>query len=169
MRNSHKCSMPSVTYLLPRGEHFSRWSRDHKLRLTIGRTRIFPRWQHKRFHDSTQRKTMPPISPRRGEIWSVDFGMAAKVRPALVLSIPFGINDRALLGVVPHTTSLRGSQFETVAGTRFLKQPGGFLVQGFAVIPPRHFIRRLGVASDEDMIAVEESMRLWLGLSQKSG
>jgi mRNA interferase MazF len=27
-------------------------------------------------------------SPRRGEVWLVDLGMAAKVRPALVISIP---------------------------------------------------------------------------------
>lgn len=63
---------------------------------------------------------MPPVSPKRGEIWSIDFGMAAKVRPALVLSLPFGENDRTLIGVVPHTTSLRGSQFEVISGTRFL-------------------------------------------------
>jgi mRNA interferase MazF len=27
-------------------------------------------------------------SPQRGEVWFVDLGMAAKVRPALVLSVP---------------------------------------------------------------------------------
>jgi mRNA interferase MazF len=27
-------------------------------------------------------------SPRRGEVWLVDLGMAAKVRPAVVISVP---------------------------------------------------------------------------------
>lgn len=26
--------------------------------------------------------------PRRGEVWLVDLGMAAKVRPAVVISVP---------------------------------------------------------------------------------
>jgi len=46
-------------------------------------------------------------SPRRGEAWLVDLGMAAKVRPALVISIPADDTDRALVTLVPHTTSPR--------------------------------------------------------------
>jgi mRNA interferase MazF len=51
-------------------------------------------------------------SPRRGEVWLVDLGMAAKVRPALVISIPAEDIDRALVTLVPHTTSPRQSRFE---------------------------------------------------------
>lgn len=48
----------------------------------------------------------------RGEIWLVDLGYAAKTRPALVLSIePLDI-DRALVTLVPYTTSPRQSRFE---------------------------------------------------------
>lgn len=47
--------------------------------------------------------------PNRGEVWLVDLGYAAKVRPCLVLSIPALIQDRALATLVPHTTSTRGS------------------------------------------------------------
>ena len=43
--------------------------------------------------------------PRRGEVWLVDLGMAAKVRPALVISIPAEDVDRALLTLVPHHQS----------------------------------------------------------------
>ncbi len=35
-------------------------------------------------------------SPNRGEIWLVDLGYAAKVRPCLVISIPASMDDRAL-------------------------------------------------------------------------
>jgi len=51
-------------------------------------------------------------SPQRGEVWLVDLGMTAKVRPALVISGPVGDEDRALVTLVPHTTSPRQSRFE---------------------------------------------------------
>jgi len=35
------------------------------------------------------------MTPLRGEVWLVDLGMAAKVRPALVISIPAEDIDRA--------------------------------------------------------------------------
>lgn len=38
-------------------------------------------------------------SPQRGEVWLVDLGMAAKVRPALVISVPADATDRALVRV----------------------------------------------------------------------
>jgi len=51
-------------------------------------------------------------SPQRGEVWLVDLGMAAKVRPAVVISVPVDDADRALVTLVPHTTSARNSRFE---------------------------------------------------------
>ena len=56
----------------------------------------------------------------RGEVWLVDLGMVAKVRPCLVISIPARIQNRALVTVVTHTTSARGSRFEIPIKTRFL-------------------------------------------------
>jgi mRNA interferase MazF len=46
--------------------------------------------------------------PSRGEVWLVDLGMAEKVRPALVINIPFQDADRALYTIIPRTTALRG-------------------------------------------------------------
>jgi mRNA interferase MazF len=58
-------------------------------------------------------------SPRRGEVWLVDLGMAAKVRPAVVISVPAEDTDRALITLVPHTTSPRQTRFEaTVSMSR---------------------------------------------------
>jgi mRNA interferase MazF len=45
------------------------------------------------------------LNARRGEVWLVDLGMAAKARPAVILSIPFLDNERALYAIVPHTTA----------------------------------------------------------------
>jgi mRNA interferase MazF len=59
----------------------------------------------------------PPV---RGEVWIVDLGVAAKVRPALVLSVPPSDTERALVTMVPHTTSLRGSRFEVATRVSFL-------------------------------------------------
>ena len=44
--------------------------------------------------------------PKRGEVWLVDMGYAAKVRPALVLSIPLLDDERVLTTVGPHTDPL---------------------------------------------------------------
>src|SRR3972149_8084844 len=59
--------------------------------------------------------------PRRGEVWLVDLGMAAKVRPAVVISIPAEDTDRALVTLVPHTTSPRQSRFEAAVSVSFLR------------------------------------------------
>jgi len=67
--------------------------------------------------------------PKRGEVWLVDFGVTQKVRPALIISIPYGDADRALIGVIPHTTATRGLQFEVAVTSPFLSE-GAFLVQG---------------------------------------
>ncbi len=40
-------------------------------------------------------------SARRGEVWLVDLGVAAKVRPAVVVSVPADDTDRALVTLVP--------------------------------------------------------------------
>lgn len=50
-------------------------------------------------------------TPAGGEVWLIDFGLVGKMRPALVVSVAFGDQDRSLITVVPHTTSLRGSPF----------------------------------------------------------
>jgi mRNA interferase MazF len=47
---------------------------------------------------------------KRSEVWQVDFGMAQKVCPAVVVSVPREEADRALITVVPHTTAIRGSR-----------------------------------------------------------
>jgi mRNA interferase MazF len=104
--------------------------------------------------------------PERGEVWQVDFGVTQKVRPALVIGVPYGDADRALIGVIPHTTAARGSQFEVVVAVRFLPE-GAFLVQGIQALPPKYFLRRLGSLSPEQMVSVERCLARWLGLDAR--
>ena len=101
--------------------------------------------------------------PERGEVWLVDFGITQKVRPALVISVPYADADRALLGVIPHTTATRGSLFEVTTPAQFLSE-GAFLVQGIQAVPPRYFVRRLGTLSPEQMQQIGDALLRWLGL-----
>ena len=100
----------------------------------------------------------------RGEVWQVDFGITQKVRPALVISIPYADEDRALVGVIPHFTAVRGSRFEVAVPTRFLAA-GAFLVQGIQALPPRYFLRRLGVLTAEQFRRMERTLLFWQGVS----
>jgi mRNA-degrading endonuclease toxin of MazEF toxin-antitoxin module len=75
--------------------------------------------------------------PTRGEVWLVDLGMTAKVRPCLVVSSQIGDADRALLCLVPHTTSTRQTSFEAVVNAPFLKT-GAFDAQGLVTVSVRH-------------------------------
>jgi mRNA interferase MazF len=100
---------------------------------------------------------------QRGEVWLVDLGLAAKVRPCLVLSVPVAEQDRALITVVAHTTSLRGSRFEVAMTRRFLR-PGVFDAQNLVTIPRAKLLRKLGVLSATQLATVEAAVRAWLGL-----
>ena len=82
-------------------------------------------------------------NPLHGEVWLVDLGMVAKIRPCLLFIVPAaGPNDRVLVTVVAHTTSARGSGFEVAIPARFLK-PGVFDVQNIISIPHAKLVRRL--------------------------
>ena len=98
----------------------------------------------------------------RGEVWLFDLGMTEKVRPALVVSVAYGDLDRALVTIVPHTTSLRGSQYEISVNVAFLK-PGAFLVQNVATYPNVRAIRKLGVLKSDQFDLVFDRLLRWLG------
>ena len=53
---------------------------------------------------------MPKPAP--GEIWRVDLGLTAKVRPCLVMSDYPAEDELALVLVIPHTTAIRGNRWE---------------------------------------------------------
>ena len=52
------------------------------------------------------------LNVNRGEVWQIDFGLAAKVRPAMVLGCDVADEDRVLVAVVYHTMARRGSRYE---------------------------------------------------------
>jgi mRNA interferase MazF len=101
---------------------------------------------------------------QRGEVWLFDCGMMEKVRPVLILSVPFADTDRAVVTVVFHSTALRGSQFEVKVQAPFL-QPGAFIAQSIATYPTARSIRKLGSLHGEDFSKVEAKVFQWLGKS----
>ena len=104
---------------------------------------------------------MPTAS--RGEVWQVDLGLAAKVRPALVLSIPFLDHERALYTIIPHTTAPRGTRFEVSLVVSGL-EAGVFDIQGLRSIPPNVLVRRRARLTSEQLTSIESAVKLWLGV-----
>jgi mRNA interferase MazF len=89
--------------------------------------------------------------------------MIGKVRPCLVLSVPTDPQDRVLVTVVAHTTSVQGTRFEVAAKARFLK-PGLFDAQQVLTIPQAKLVRRLGDLPPDQLALVETAVKRWLGL-----
>jgi mRNA interferase MazF len=102
-------------------------------------------------------------NPQRGEVWLADLGLAAKVRPVLVITVPYGDADYAFIGVIPHTTTARGSQFEVALNVRWL-QAGAFNVQGGLAVPTAKFIRKLGALDANQLQQIELALKRWFGL-----
>jgi mRNA interferase MazF len=106
--------------------------------------------------------------PLRGEVWLVDLGLTAKVRPCVVVSRAIGDTDRALITIVPRTTSVRQTEFEAPVEVPFLK-PGAFDAQGVVTIPVVRVIRQLGTLSAPQMQSVEDAICRWLHLPCSRG
>ena len=109
---------------------------------------------------------LPPI--QRGELWLVDLGYLGKVRPVLVVSVPFLDHERTLIIVVPHTTTLIGTRFEIGIEHTALKE-GAFDVQQTAAVQAAKFVRRLGALNAGQVKVVEGALARVLGLTLASG
>jgi mRNA interferase MazF len=102
-------------------------------------------------------------APQRSEVWLADLGIAAKVRPCLVLSIPPAPQDRVLVTLVPHTTSIHGTRFEVVVPKPF-RNAGAFDAQGLVTVAPARLLRKLGNLQPNELALVEDAVKRWLGL-----
>jgi mRNA interferase MazF len=93
----------------------------------------------------------------RGEVWVADLGYVAKTRPCLVLSVPFGSADRAVVTLVAHTTSVRGSDFEVIVSTSFLKV-GAFDAQNILTVSNTKLLKKIGTLSANELHQVETAV-----------
>ena len=99
------------------------------------------------------------------EVWLVDFGMVAKVRPVAVLSIPQPTNARSLVIVAPLTSQLRGLRGEVDIGKpRWLPKRSAVNVQGLASIDHSALEKKLGKLSGGQFEEVKAALRELLDL-----
>jgi mRNA interferase MazF len=92
-----------------------------------------------------------------GEVWQVDFGLAAKARPALLLTSNPADEELDLVTVLLHTTSLRGNRWELSIPKPFLK-PGAFHLQQIQSVPTVRLERRLGVLTEAELNQVLDAL-----------
>ena len=98
---------------------------------------------------------MPAVNP--GEVWMTDFGMAAKVRPALILTPEAAPDELDLVTVLLHPTALRGNRWELSIPKPFLKT-GAFHLQQIQSVSTVKLERRLGALTDTEMNRVLEAL-----------
>jgi mRNA interferase MazF len=103
------------------------------------------------------------VQAQRGEVWLADLGLAGKVRPVLVATIEFSDIERALYGIVPHTTSKRGGRFEIIIKVPWLGD-GAFDIQGTRPVPRPALLRKLGSLTSVQMGPIENALKLWFGI-----
>ena len=101
------------------------------------------------------------MNPRHGEVWPVDMGLAAKMRPGIVL-IADNLNaPRSLLIHIPITRQNRGSQLEIPLGhLAFLDRESVANVQAIGSLPSVRFEKRLGVLPAADLESVKKALRI---------
>jgi mRNA interferase MazF len=98
---------------------------------------------------------------KRGEVWRVDLGLTAKIRPAVIFNTPFYDDERALYALVPPTTALRGGGFETGIKVPWLED-GAFDVRGLRHIPGSVLVRRLGSLNELQLETILRAVKIWL-------
>jgi mRNA interferase MazF len=105
-------------------------------------------------------------SPLPGEVWTVDFGMAAKHRRVLVVSIPARDCRLALSSVVQVTTQSDGTPYEvTLPRVRWLPEQSYINAQSVQPVKWIEFERKCGQFDHATVETVRKALALWLGLS----
>jgi mRNA interferase MazF len=113
------------------------------------------------------------VLPKRGEIYMVNFDPTVgseiqKTRPALVLQNDVANNHSPITIVAAITSKFDDRLYPTevliLASNAGLAQDSVVLLNQIRSIDRARLIRRLGVVSDEIMGAVDQSIRVSLGL-----
>jgi len=105
------------------------------------------------------------MSPKPGEVWLADLGLAAKTRPVIILSRDDPEAPRALVTYIPLTTQDRGSRCEIEMGNlRFLKETSVANIQGIGAIPVNRLQRKLGSVPAETLDRIKQAVRFALDL-----
>lgn len=94
----------------------------------------------------------------------LDMGLAAKVRPALVLTAEHADHEQALVTVVNHTTQDDPDNPWAVSIPKPWLKEGVFHMQQIGTFPLKYLMRKLGGLTPEELGKVKLRMALRLGM-----
>jgi mRNA interferase MazF len=101
----------------------------------------------------------------RGDVVIVDLGMAAKVRPCVVVSVSKPDRQRNMSLVVPMTTEIRGGDCEIpFPKPAWLRQESVVNVLGIAGVDNAKIERRISAFPADKMSEIETVLKRLLGL-----
>jgi len=105
------------------------------------------------------------MTPKPGEVWQADLGLAGKVRPVVIVSREDPDPPRVLFGYVPLTTQYRESDYEVEIGKLPALSGHSYAnVQGVGSLPRPRLLRRVGSLAAEKMEQVKEALRFFYDL-----
>src|SRR5436190_10174185 len=106
------------------------------------------------------------MSPRPGEVWLADLGLAAKTRPVVIVSRHDPNAPRALTIHVPLTTQNRGSKYEVeLPKLPFLPEMSVANVQGVASLAVTRLERKLGEVPPDVLRRIREALAFATGIA----
>lgn len=101
----------------------------------------------------------------RGDVVVVDLGLAAKVRPCVVVSVSNPDRQRNMCVVVPMTTEIRGGECEIrFPKPAWLRQESVVNVLGIAGVDNVRIERRIAAFPAEKMLEIESVLKRLFGL-----
>jgi mRNA interferase MazF len=101
----------------------------------------------------------------RGDVVLVDLGLAAKVRPCVVISVSKPDSQRNMSVVVPLTTEIRGGECEIhFQKPAWLRQESVVNVLGVAGVDNAKIERRISAFPADKMLEIESVLKRLLGL-----
>jgi len=94
----------------------------------------------------------------------LDMGMAAKVRPALVLTAEPQDHEQALVTMVNHTTQVDSNNPWGVSIPKPWLKDGVFHMQQVGTFPLKYLVRKMGNLTPEEFAKVKLRLALRLGI-----
>ncbi len=106
------------------------------------------------------------MSPRPGEVWLADLGLAAKTRPVIIVSRHDPGAPRALAIYVPLTTQNRGSKYEVeLPKLSFLREISVANVQGIGSLTANRLERKIGEVPADVLQRIREALAFATGMA----
>jgi mRNA interferase MazF len=105
------------------------------------------------------------MRPEPGQVWLADLGIAAKVRPVVIVSRRDDNPPRDLVTFVPCSSQFRSSRYEVpLPKTAGVDHESWANVQGIGALPRTRLIRRVGIVPADAWGSLREALRFGLDL-----